>query len=252
MNDKMMSMRRSIVWVTAIGGLCVLSLSTGACRKRVDPTAASTHESPEGRACPPEVAMISDGESDNKTSFIDGRGGYWYTFLDTKDNGGSEIWPTSGALGGTFEMSPGGANGKGNAARMKGKIGGADIVYAGMGANFVDPKGTYDASKYKGISFWAKKGPGSIGTVRLKVPDAQTDPDGKLCSQCFNDHGMTFEFTDVWTQYTVPFKAMKQEDWGPKDAGIDATKIYGVQFQVNVKNAEFDIWVDDIQFTGCN
>jgi hypothetical protein len=31
-----------------------------------------------------------------------------------------------------------------------------------------------------------------------------------------------------------------------------ASKIYGVQFQVNVKNAEFDIWVDDIQFTGCN
>ncbi len=244
-------MLRSIVWVTVLGGLCALSLTTGACKKRVDPAAASTRELPEGRPCPKETAMISDGESANKTNFVEGRGGYWYTFLDTKDNGGSDIWPLSGALGGTFEMSPGGANGSANAARMKGKVGGADIVYAGMGLNFVDPKGTYDASKYKGISFWAKKGPGSIGTVRMKVPDVQTDPDGGICHQCFNDHGMTFEFTNDWVQYTIPFTSMNQEDWGPKDSGIDPTKLYGIQWQVNVKGADFDIWVDDIQFTGC-
>jgi endoglucanase len=248
--SQVMSMRRSTMCVVLVS-FAAFSTALSACRKKVDPAAPETRNTPEGKACPPEVGMISDGESANKTNFIQGRGGYWYTFLDTKDNGGSDIWPLSGALGGTFEMSEGGAEGTAHHARMKGKIGGADIVYAGMGLNFVDPKGTYDASKFKGISFWAKKNPGSTANVRMKVPDVQTDPDGKICKQCFNDYGMNFQLTDDWVQYTVPFTAMKQEDWGSKTNGIDPSKIYGVQFQVNEKNAVFDISVDQIQFTGC-
>ncbi|HTQ04483.1 MAG TPA: carbohydrate binding domain-containing protein [Polyangiaceae bacterium] len=234
----------------ALAGFGFLATALGACISKTDPTAPDPHL-PAARACPAAVGMISDGESANKTNFIQGRGGYWYTFLDTKDNGGSDIWPLSGQLGGTFEMSDGGAAGTAHSARMKGTIGGGDIVYAGMGLNFVDPKGTYDASRFGGIAFWAKKNGGSTNHVRLKVPDAQTDPDGKLCKQCFNDHGMTLELYDQWTHYVVPFKAMHQEDWGPKDDGIDPSRIYGVQFQVNEKNAVFDISVDQIEFTGC-
>ncbi|HEV8549350.1 MAG TPA: carbohydrate binding domain-containing protein, partial [Polyangiaceae bacterium] len=213
-----------------------LAVLQGACHEKLHPTDPATRASPEGRACPPAAGMISDGESANKTNFTQGRGGYWYTFLDTKDNGGSEIWPTSGALGGTFEMSDGGAKGSGgHHARMKGSIGTSDIVYAGMGMNFVDPKGTYDASRYQGIAFWAKKNPGSTPNVRLKVPDAQTDPDGKSCHQCFNDHGFNLVLADDWQLYTIPFTSMTQEDWGPKDSGIDPSHLYGIQFQVNEK-----------------
>ena len=152
-----------------------------------------------------------------------------------------------------FEMSPGGANGSGHAARMKGKIGGADIVYAGMGVNFVDPKGTYDASKYKGVSFWAKKGPGSISNVRLKVPDTNTDPDGKVCSECFNDFGADLVLTEEWQQFVIPFERMKQmKNWGsPHPDAIDAKTLYGIQWQVNEKGQKFDIWIDEISFTGC-
>jgi endoglucanase len=210
---------------------------------------------------PSQSVLLEDMEdNDNRSLTQDGRGGYWFSFKDDRgtsvnpDSDSQTTWckPPPSKL---FPMASGGANGSKYSARINGKLAKTDNgQWAGMGFALSDGKASckFDASKYKGISFWAKKAPGSIGTVRLKVPDAQTDPDGKICKQCFNDHGMTFEFTDVWTQYTVPFKAMKQEDWGPKDAGIDATKIYGVQFQVNVKNAEFDIWVDDIQFTGCN
>jgi endoglucanase len=242
-------MRRRAAWA-ATAGLGWLGLCLGACTKKIDPVAPDP-TLPEAQACPAEIGLISDGESANKTAFIQGRGGYWYTFLDTKDNGGSDIWPLSGALGGTFEMSDGGAAGTAHHARMKGRIGGGDIVYAGMGLNFVDPKGTYDASRYGGISFWAKKNPGSTNHVRLKVPDAQTDPDGKLCKQCFNDHGLNLELYDAWTLYTVPFKSMRQEDWGPKDSGIDPSRIYGLEFQISEKNAVFDISIDEIKFTGC-
>lgn len=227
------------------------ALSLGACTKKIDPIAPETATLPEGRACPVPFGMISDGESLNRTTFTQGRGGYWYTFIDLKDNGGSQIWPTAGILGGTFEMSEGGASGTKHAARMKGTVGGGDIVYAGMGLNFVDPKGPYDASKYGGISFWAKKNPGSVSKVRLKVPDRQTEPDGKLCKQCFNDHGMDLVLYDQWTLYTIPFYSMRQEDWGPKDNGIDPATIYGVQFQVKEPGATFDISIDEIRFTGC-
>jgi hypothetical protein len=27
--------------------------------------------------------------------------------------------------------------------------------------------------------------------------------------------------------------------------------MYGVQWQVNTPGAEYDIWIDDVQFTGC-
>ena len=109
----------------AFGCLAAMSLGLGACVARIDPTSPKTKELPEGRPCPAS-GMISDGESANKTNFIEGRGGYWYTFLDTKDNGGSDIWPLSGALGGTFEMTDGGANGTAHSARMHGTVGGAD------------------------------------------------------------------------------------------------------------------------------
>jgi hypothetical protein len=237
------------------GLICVLSLSAmvlgSGCRKRVVPTSDETKNSPEGKACPASEGVISDGENNsNQINTIKGRGGYWYTFVDTN---GSSITPTAGSQGGTFAMTAGGANGSKYAARMTGQVGTADTVYAGMAMNFVDPKGTYDGTAYKGISFWAKKGPGSTAKVRLKVPDINTDPDGKICKECFNDFGMDLVLGDNWTQYVVPYSAMTQmKGWGsPRTPAIDSSQMYAVQFQVNEKGAPFDIWVDDIQFTGC-
>ena len=131
-------MKRLTKWLSTA---CMVTLAIGwsACRKRVDPGAAETRELPEGRPCPP-TAMIGDGESANKTSFQEGRGGWWYTYVDVEKQGGSNVWPTAGILGGTFEPSEGGAAGTKYAARMKGTIGDGEIVFAGMGTGFVDPQ----------------------------------------------------------------------------------------------------------------
>ena len=125
------------------------------------------------------------------------------------------------------------------------------IVFSGLGMNFIDPKGAYDASKYSGISFWAKRGDNSTGKVRLKVPDVNTDPDGAVCTECFNDFGADMSFTPEWKQYVFPFKKMKQlAGWGnPLKKQITPSKIYGIQFQVNVPSANYDIYVDDLKFT---
>ena len=46
---------------------------------------------------------------------------------------------------------------------------------------------------------------------------------------------------------------MKQMDgWGaPHPANVDKSKLYGIQWQVTETGVSYDIWVDNVQFTGC-
>jgi len=148
--------------------------------------------------------LIDDGEDGNNQNLPnDNRGGYWYTFRDKK---GTTIEPVAGEDGGTFAMSEGG-HGSQFAARYHGKVGTGAPLFAGMGMNFVDPKAPYDASKYAGIAFWAKKAENSTGKVRLKVPDTNTDPEGGVCTECFNDFGADLNLTTDWKMYLFPFPA---------------------------------------------
>ncbi len=214
---------------------------------RVNPTSPDMESSSEGKACPPE-AKIEDGEDNNNQVLVqDGRSGYVYTFADST---GTTIDPVGG---GQFSMTAGGANGSRFALHINGQLSSAAAVYAAMGMNFADPKGPYDASKYQGISFFAKKGPGSTSKVRVKLSDKNTDPDGGVCGACSNDFGMQLTLTEDWQKFIVPFSALRQESgWGnPRPRSVDPQAVYAVQFQVNEKNKPFDVWVDDLAFTGC-
>ncbi|HEX7669371.1 MAG TPA: hypothetical protein VF395_07310 [Polyangiaceae bacterium] len=234
---------------TAAVGFLVAAVAGGCIPRKAAGTSPGAVDSADGKACPD--GLIDDGEDTNNQSVVQkGRGGYWYTFADK--TGGTSVTPTAGDLGGVFTMAAGGAQASAFSARMTGKIGAGNVVFAGMGLNFTDPKGPYDASAYRAITFWAKRGEGT-GKVRLKVPSPDTDPDGKVCTECFNDFGADLELTTEWAKYVVPFSAMKQmSGWGsPRPAAITPSKLYGVQFQVNAPGASFDVWVDDLQFTGC-
>ena len=200
------------------------------------------------KACPASDFTIDSSEdNDNQVERQGGRNGYWYTYADKQ---GTTISPPAHTK---FLMSPSGHDSK-YAAHILGKVSvNGDPLFAGMGFSFTDPKGPYDATKYTGVSFWAKVGAASTKTVRLKVPDVNTDPDGRVCKECFNDFGADLTLTDQWKKYTIPFAAMKQmKDWGdPNPAAINKAKLYGVQFQVNDSGATYDLWIDDLQFTGC-
>ena len=195
--------------------------------------------------------LIDDGEDgNNQTKVAGGRGGYWYTFADQS---GTTVTPEAGANGGTFAMSPGGVNGSKYAANVRGHIGHGHMVFGAMGFNFVDPKNMYDASQYKGIAFWAKKGPGSYAKVRLKVPDVSTDEDGGVCKECFNDFGADLTLSESWQHFVFPWRKLHQlPDWGsPRPHAIKPQKIFGMQWQVDQPGADIDIWVDDVEFIGC-
>lgn len=198
--------------------------------------------------CPADFTIDDAEDNNNQVIVQKGRKGYWYTFVD---KAGSTLSPPAGTK---FLMSPGGSRASTHAARMIGKVSSAgDPLFAGMGFSLMDPKAPYDASEYSGVSFYAKVGPGSTKAIRLKVPDIDTDPAGKKCTECFNDFGADLALTEQWHKYTVPFATMKQmEGWGsPQPATVDKSKLYGLQWQVTQQGATYDIWVDDVQFTGC-
>lgn len=193
-------------------------------------------------------AVIEDGENrDNQVRKHDGRDGYIYTF---GDDGLSTIMPPRGA---TYSMSKGGANGSAYTMRIHGRVGKEGLVFGGLGINLVEPRSTYDASKYAGFSFWARRSPGTSGKVRVKVPDANTDEQGGACTECFNDFGVDIAVGEQWDHYVVPFEVMSQlPGWGdPRPGAVDASRIYAIQFQVDETGEPFDLFIDDLTFLGC-
>lgn len=236
--------------VAAAAGLLATILVNSGCGPRARADSAAPARVPVFHGCDRD-AVIEDGEdNDHQVRLAGGRNGYLHTYAD---DAGTDIVPVAGSKGGTFAMTEGGANGSMYAARAHGRVGGGDVVFGGIGLNFVDPKGPYDASHYSGVSFFARSGAGPT-KVRLKVPDASTDPDGGICTECFNDFGTTVEFDGAWTQHVVPFATMSQlPDWGsPRPGSVDPSQLYGLQWQVDAPGAEFDIFVDDIMFVGCD
>jgi hypothetical protein len=57
----------------------------------------------------------------------------------------------------------------------------------------------------------------------------------------------------LWQHYAFTWRKLRQlPDWGsPKPHAIKPNKLFGMQWQVNKAGADFDIWVDDVEFIGC-
>ncbi len=225
---------------TAILGLA-LATALAACAQFRPPVPGSDSASTAGRCA--KKALIEDAEDgDDQIATIGGRGGYVYTFADDK---GSKVDP-----GGDFKPATGGADGSHRSLRIAGKMITGEDAYAGVGLGFHDPEAPYDASRYTGVSFWAKRSTASSAALRFMVPDALTDPAGKACTECDNDFGVNFEVTEEWTRFVVSFADLKQEGgWGaPRPDAIDKTRLYGLKWQVQTQGADFDVSIDQIAF----
>lgn len=191
-------------------------------------------------ACPD--GLVDDmADGDSQIVKKEGREGYWNTFADTE---GSTVNPK-----GDFKMTPGGPNGGKYMAQMTGKMAtSGKSLYVGMGLNFLNPKGPYDASKYKGVSFWAK-GPGK---VRFEALDVNTTPEGDRCKDCYNHCGVDLFLSDQWTRYTIPFDRMAQSPgWGDPDPEVTKNALFALQWQFKTAGANYEISVADVEFVGC-
>jgi hypothetical protein len=113
----------------------------------------------------------------------------------------------------------------------------------------------YDASRYTGISFWAKVDPGTTPSLTVSFPDKDTSPDAGICkpngngpNQCYDHYHVVARFTSTWTKYTISFKDLYQGGWGMQGTAFDPASLYQILFKIS-ENATFGVWIDDIAFT---
>jgi endoglucanase len=201
-----------------------------------------TADAKEAKLAPCPQGLIDDAEDgDSQINKTEGRDGYWFTFADTE---GSTVEPK-----GDFVMAEGGPPGSTRAARVTGRVAASGkSLYVGLGFALRSPKSPYDASKYQGISFWAK-GPGRI---RYKAPDINTAPEGDRCDDCYNDFGVDLVLQDEWIRYTVPFDRMSQQPgWGDPAPTVASDALFAIQWQYSTPDTEFGIWIDNVEFVGC-
>ncbi|MBN2801690.1 MAG: hypothetical protein JXR91_01215 [Deltaproteobacteria bacterium] len=220
----------------------------------MQPKAENANENaPSLSKCEQNATIDDFDDADAQIKVVEGRGEYIYTYADAL--GTSIEFPS----GDDFRPYPGGVGASKFIARFRGytaKSGGD--IFAGIGFGLASGgAGTpYDASKYTGVSFIAKRGStDSAAVVRLNIADVNTDPEGKVCTECYNHFGTPIKLADQWTRYVIFFDELEQRaGWGnPRPASVDTSGLLGMSWQYAIPNSKFDLEIDDIRFIGaCN
>ncbi len=191
----------------------------------------------------PDGLLDDFEDGNNQLAAREGRGGYWWRSADSSG---------SGFLTPDVQPVAGGAAGSKLAQHQAGKTAsGGEAWGVNFGANFVTA-GLYDASKYVGLRFRAKVGPGSTRNVRLKIGDVNTHPSAGPCKTCWNHFGKDLSLTEEWREYQVLFAGLQQaEGWGdPRPSSVSPNKLFSLDFTVG-PGQSFDVWVDDLEFLTC-
>lgn len=210
------------------------------------PAAPTTPAAVNAGQCPKQLLLDDLEDGDSGLLVQDQRSGFWSTYADTI---GSTIAPSSSA---EFKVESPGSEGSSYAVRIHGRTAPHGTVYAGVGFWFTRDKLPYDASCCTGVAFRAKRSKTSIDTVRLKVGDIHTLPEGNVCKNCYNDFGIDLGFVEDWKLYRIPFENMRQSPgWGESYPSITPGRLLQIQWQISHPNFDFDIWIDDVQLFDC-
>jgi hypothetical protein len=241
-------MRRPLPFLPASFVLVLFTGCIGVAQTRRDSAGAGSAVAAVKR-CPHGVRVANDGDMDdfedgnNQLTKLAGRDGYW--------------WVKKDDFGSTVSMMPddGGAGGSEVAMHMMGitTSGQGDENWgAGVGVNFVTQGQLYDASKYAGIAFKAKAGPKASRQVRFKIGDANTHPDGKVCTKCWNHFGMDLTLTGEWREYPILFSEVQQEPgWGsPRPESVTPSKLIAIDWTIGPGQV-YDLWIDDLVLLEC-
>jgi hypothetical protein len=126
-----------------------------------------------------------------------------------------------------------------------------DLVYVGTAK-----KEPYDASKYKGIHFYAKAAAATKVLVRIPIVATTENATGSTCipssksdmPTCEDHYTAEVSFTTSWVLVSLDWtgttpKDFHQQGWGK--AAWDPSEMLGVQFAVD---SACEFWIDDISF----
>jgi hypothetical protein len=195
------------------------------------------------------IDMIDDMEDGDASILVTGgRNGAWFSIHD--DTPGS-LWPPSDS---PFVMSP--LPQPRGSSKISVRTNGSGFSTWGAAVGVVlkidaaKQPVFYDASAYKGITFWAKIGDNSTTSLRVDFPDKNTFATGGVCQgmQC-NDHfGQSISSLGAaWKQFSIAFSELKQSSFGQQQPALDAAHLAGIQFEFG-KDATFYVLIDDLAF----
>lgn len=182
----------------------------------------------------PTIAIDDLEDGDTQILARDGRQGSWFAFDD--GSAGTRSEPS---------IAPGGAAGSSSAICIGGE--GFTTWGGGIALDLNRPAATravYDASRYTGISFWAR----GSSSFRAMVVDNYSDPAAALCSGCYDHFQAPFTPTEDWQRYTFSWKQLKQQGFGDVLPNVCASNVLALQFQWP-PNAAFELCLDDVAFT---
>jgi hypothetical protein len=182
-------------------------------------------------------ALVDDLEDcENNIPEVAERKGGWYLYKDDAKPA-TTIDPAMWAA-----IMPGAPPSPRCATRVRSTV--AMDSFAGMGVGLAG-NGTYNASGYTGISFWAK----GTGKVRFAVQIEQIVPpsNGGTCpADCWNAHGKDIELTAEWKKWEFTWADLLQDpNWGLKVA-FDVTRVRDLQWQF--PTGTVDLTVDHVSF----
>jgi hypothetical protein len=191
------------------------------------------------------ISLIDDMEDGvGDILSVDGRQGVWYTYND--QTAGSWQNPVYGGL--MLRQTPiTDRPGSNYAAYTTG--GGFGDWGAGMGFDLASGS-FYDASRYIGVTFWAKVDPGVANVVRFSIADRYSVPEGGYCSAnggCYDHFGLRLLLSTSWQRFSFAWSQLTQRGFGAQRPAIDTTSLRSMQFDA-LEGANFGIYVDDIAF----
>lgn len=200
---------------------------------------------------PTKSLLIEDFE-DEDGFYGNGLAGGFYAFTD----GTGTQSPTGSPIGGSPRPDEGFAlHVVGNGQTVWGSGFGAILASQGVDAECV-----FDASAYKGFSFWAKGSITSDGTgttdrpglLRAKVLEKDVVPFslGGNCPDgdgCYDAAGANLELSECWQLYSLNFADLLTEDWGESSLPLDLDELFTIEFGV-AQRQDYDIWIDDLRF----
>jgi hypothetical protein len=189
--------------------------------------------------------LIDDMEAD--TGWIcagNGRAGSWYTYVDS-DSTASKITPAPGSVA-LPELLP-----TPRVSTSLYAMHAAGYAYSYAGIAFLlnnpvlnDPPGTFNATGYTGIKFWAK------GSATLKavgqMPSTEPTKYGGTCAATScnaNTYVFGTSLSSSWTQFTLPFSYLA----GGTSTPFMPSTIWSLEF-VPYGGGSFDFWIDDVTF----
>jgi len=228
--------------------------------------------------------LIADFSTDGSLNPVDGRSGAFFVYgdgLGSFDPPARSNYPIDISTGNPACSGPGSFHVKAT---------GFAIWGAAIAANFVaKPDGgtysaTYDASKYKGVSFWAR-GAAAIANVQVSFPDVYTDgganptvvdPTVQPCvyvsgstvgcspylvkfADAFFPSYTDYQIDTTWKRFDILFSDTLQDPYNPgfhtSANKVDLHHLTGMAVQVwanyvdgTPRANDFEMWIDDVRF----